>query len=107
VRARPACDAPGGHPETSGDTPATFLLAAGRDTRRRRSTRTQLSRTPLSARPTPRLPGAQEAGYFNIDATTDKNYFYWFFESRGSPSSDPLVLWLTGGVSVQRCSARE
>lgn len=25
------------------------------------------------------------------------NYFYWFFESRKNPSSDPLLLWLTGG----------
>lgn len=23
--------------------------------------------------------------------------FYWLFKSRGTPSSDPLVLWLTGG----------
>lgn len=48
----------------------------------------------------------QEAGYFNIDPTTDKNYFYWFFESRGSPSTDPLVLWLTGGVSSSRARMR-
>lgn len=25
------------------------------------------------------------------------NYFYWMFESRQDPSSDPLLLWLTGG----------
>jgi carboxypeptidase C (cathepsin A) len=24
-------------------------------------------------------------------------YFYWFFESRHNPATDPLILWLTGG----------
>jgi hypothetical protein len=41
-----------------------------------------------------------KAGYFNIDSSTKKNYFYWFFESRQSPSNDPLVLWLTGGNDI-------
>ena len=27
----------------------------------------------------------------------NKEYFYWMFESRRAPSSDPLLLWLTGG----------
>lgn len=35
----------------------------------------------------------QEHGYFNLE-TGDKHYFYWFFESRSNPSSDPLVLWV-------------
>eukprot|EP00301_Raphidiophrys_heterophryoidea_P016193 c25751_g1_i1.p1 GENE.c25751_g1_i1~~c25751_g1_i1.p1 ORF type:complete len:460 (-),score=109.61 c25751_g1_i1:52-1431(-) len=38
----------------------------------------------------------QYSGYFQID-TSDKKYFYWFFESHQSPSTDPLVMWLTGG----------
>ncbi|GAB5036980.1 serine carboxypeptidase [Nannochloropsis oceanica] len=37
------------------------------------------------------------SGYFNITGTRDAAYFYWLFESRGDPSSDPLVVWLTGG----------
>jgi len=39
----------------------------------------------------------QEAGYFEIDTTTNKNYFYWYFESRSSPSTDPVAIWMTGG----------
>jgi cathepsin A (carboxypeptidase C) len=37
------------------------------------------------------------SGYFSVSETFNKNYFYWFFESRATPSSDPLVIWLTGG----------
>ncbi|KAF4320179.1 hypothetical protein JM18_003130 [Phytophthora kernoviae] len=39
----------------------------------------------------------QLSGYFKIDGSKSKNYFYWFFESRGSPSTDPVIIWLTGG----------
>lgn len=39
----------------------------------------------------------QHSGYFDIDAATDKHYFFWAFESRGSPASDPVILWMTGG----------
>jgi cathepsin A (carboxypeptidase C) len=39
----------------------------------------------------------QHSGYFHVKSGVDKNYFYWFFESRSSPSTDPLVIWLTGG----------
>jgi len=38
----------------------------------------------------------QYAGYFNVTTAT-KMYFYWFFESRGDPAKDPVVLWMTGG----------
>ncbi|KAJ7451590.1 serine carboxypeptidase [Mycena latifolia] len=37
----------------------------------------------------------QYSGY--LDIADDKHLFFWFFESRSSPSSDPLVLWLNGG----------
>mmetsp|Transcript_17843 Transcript_17843/g.21674 ORF Transcript_17843/g.21674 Transcript_17843/m.21674 type:complete len:550 (-) Transcript_17843:123-1772(-) len=38
----------------------------------------------------------QIAGYFKL-GDQNKNYFFWFFESRGNPSTDPVVLWMTGG----------
>ncbi|KAG7389970.1 hypothetical protein PHYPSEUDO_009228 [Phytophthora pseudosyringae] len=38
-----------------------------------------------------------EAGYVKLVNKEDDHYFYWFFESRSSPATDPLVLWLTGG----------
>jgi carboxypeptidase C (cathepsin A) len=38
------------------------------------------------------------SGYFSVDETKyDKNYFFWFFESRANPTTDPLIIWLTGG----------
>ncbi|KAJ3110963.1 hypothetical protein HDU96_006114 [Phlyctochytrium bullatum] len=36
----------------------------------------------------------QYSGYLDVD---DKHFFFWFFESRAAPSTDPLVLWLNGG----------
>ncbi|KAF1329201.1 Serine protease family s10, partial [Globisporangium splendens] len=38
-----------------------------------------------------------DAGYVELPNKKDDHYFYWFFESRSDPSTDPLVLWLTGG----------
>ncbi|KAL4505177.1 hypothetical protein ABPG72_016244 [Tetrahymena utriculariae] len=35
------------------------------------------------------------SGLVNIQKTSD--IFYWLFESRSNPSTDPLVIWLTGG----------
>jgi hypothetical protein len=57
------------------------------------------------ASPTPvTLPGlskqpsfAQYAGYVQVDAASQRNLFYFFAESQRSPSTDPVVLWLTGG----------
>ena len=39
----------------------------------------------------------QYSGYFDIQASTNKHYFFWAFESRGNPYTDPVILWLTGG----------
>ncbi|OWY98584.1 Serine protease [Phytophthora megakarya] len=40
---------------------------------------------------------ANEAGYIKLPHKQDDQYFYWFFESRRAPATDPLVLWLSGG----------
>jgi len=32
-----------------------------------------------------------------VDISAKDDIFYWTFESRGNPATDPLVLWLTGG----------
>ena len=35
-------------------------------------------------------------GYLDIPEK-DKHFFFWFFESRSKPSTDPLLLWTNGG----------
>lgn len=38
------------------------------------------------------------SGYYSVDKKElDQNYFFWFFESRSNPTTDPLIIWLTGG----------
>lgn len=39
----------------------------------------------------------QYAGYINVNPATGRNLFYWFTESQGNPSTDPVALWLNGG----------
>lgn len=40
----------------------------------------------------------QYSGYYKLTTgKLAKNYFYWFFESRSAPATDPVVLWMTGG----------
>jgi len=39
----------------------------------------------------------QKAGYFKIDGTKNANYFYWQFDSRSDATTDPVILWMTGG----------
>lgn len=45
-----------------------------------------------------------EAGYFKIAGSKNKNYFYWFFESRNEPEKDPVILWMVSGICA-RCIA--
>lgn len=44
------------------------------------------------------FPGDDQwkTGTVSVDNFKD-DIFYWMFESRDAPSTDPLVLWLTGG----------
>jgi cathepsin A (carboxypeptidase C) len=37
-----------------------------------------------------------KTGYVTVDTHKD-DLFYWFFQSKQSPTTDPLVMWLTGG----------
>merc|ERR1712179_768682 len=40
----------------------------------------------------------QYSGYIHFSGFLgDKSYFFWLLESRSDPSTDPLVVWLTGG----------
>ncbi|CAG8576989.1 7165_t:CDS:2 [Ambispora leptoticha] len=37
----------------------------------------------------------QYSGY--LDASSNKHFFFWIFESRNNPKTDPITLWLNGG----------
>ncbi|XP_043703467.1 serine carboxypeptidase 1-like [Telopea speciosissima] len=43
------------------------------------------------------LPSKHYSGYITVDETNQRNLFYYFVLSEGSPSKDPVVLWLNGG----------
>ncbi|KAA6411932.1 MAG: carboxypeptidase y [Lasallia pustulata] len=42
-------------------------------------------------------PGVKQYSGYLDDEENDKHLFYWFFESRNDPKTDPVVLWLNGG----------
>jgi hypothetical protein len=44
------------------------------------------------------------AGYVNVDKTNNRNLYYWFVESQGNAASDPVILWLNGGVCAGACT---
>ncbi|CAM6097356.1 unnamed protein product [Calypogeia fissa] len=39
----------------------------------------------------------QNAGYFKLPGTHASKMFYFFFESRNNRTTDPVLLWMTGG----------
>eukprot|EP01104_Vermistella_antarctica_P013556 TRINITY_DN411_c0_g2_i4.p1 TRINITY_DN411_c0_g2~~TRINITY_DN411_c0_g2_i4.p1 ORF type:complete len:530 (-),score=77.91 TRINITY_DN411_c0_g2_i4:125-1486(-) len=42
-------------------------------------------------------PFNQFAGLVTINATADRQLFFWFVESQNDPANDPVLLWLNGG----------
>ncbi|CAL0328182.1 unnamed protein product [Lupinus luteus] len=43
------------------------------------------------------LPSKHYAGYVTVNQSQDRNLYYYFVESEGQPSKDPVVLWLDDG----------
>lgn len=43
------------------------------------------------------LPSKQYSGYFAVGENKDRFMHYWFCESQGDPSTDPVVMWMNGG----------
>lgn len=39
----------------------------------------------------------QFSGHLTVNEACGDNLFFWFFESLGSPKTDPVVVWLNGG----------
>ncbi|KAF3791756.1 Serine carboxypeptidase-like 6 [Nymphaea thermarum] len=43
------------------------------------------------------LPFEMYTGYITVNETTSNNIFYYFIKSERNSTTDPLILWLTGG----------
>ena len=43
------------------------------------------------------LPTRQYSGYIPVDSAMTRFIHYWFVESQGDPSKDPVVMWMNGG----------
>ncbi|KAL7690788.1 putative peptidase S10, serine carboxypeptidase, alpha/Beta hydrolase [Plasmopara halstedii] len=43
------------------------------------------------------VPFSHFAGQLHLPSSTNEKLFYWYAQSRRSPASDPIVLWLNGG----------
>jgi len=51
------------------------------------------------------LSSTQYTGYVTVNETFGVDLFYWFCESLSKPSTDPLVMWLTGGPGCSSLTA--
>ena len=47
----------------------------------------------------PQVSFRQFSGYIQVNATQQRNLFYYFVEAETEPASKPLVPWLNGGQS--------
>ena len=43
------------------------------------------------------FPEKSQYGFVPVGSKPDSKMFYWFFESRSNPDTDPLLIWLNGG----------
>ena len=47
----------------------------------------------------------QFSGYITVDSESRRNLFYWVVHSERSLTSDPVILWLTGGPGCSSLDA--
>jgi carboxypeptidase C (cathepsin A) len=45
----------------------------------------------------------QYSGYITVNASSNGQLFFWSFESRSNPLTDPVILWMTGGPGYAPC----